>query len=184
MDCGDGDSCTDDACVNGACTHTQNAAPCDDGDSCTENDVCVGGVCGGVPITGCCSTDADCDDGDSCTDDACSGGVCTNDHNTADCDDGDPCTVEDVCRGGTCVGIPLDQGPAKRHEQTAPRPPSSSVTLPPRFLPARGAAVTGRPLDTPRATPRTAHTRALARRAEVCRQETPRCALLRVHAGV
>ena len=52
-DCDDGNPCTDDACVDGACLRVNNASPCDDRNSCTGNDVCAGGVCSGIPIAGC-----------------------------------------------------------------------------------------------------------------------------------
>ena len=40
--CDDDDPCTDDLCVEGACTH--HTVSCDDGDPCTE-DLCAGGAC-------------------------------------------------------------------------------------------------------------------------------------------
>lgn len=46
VDCGDGNPCTDDLCVNGeGCIHTANQAPCNDGDICTIEDFCSNGVC-------------------------------------------------------------------------------------------------------------------------------------------
>ena len=50
-DCDDGNSCTDDQCVDGVCSHT---AYCDDGDSCTD-DQCVGGVCSHTATAQCAS---------------------------------------------------------------------------------------------------------------------------------
>lgn len=56
--CDDGDPCTDDACVAGACRHTDNAAACDDGVFCTTNDRCQDGVCAGDPENcGACTAD-------------------------------------------------------------------------------------------------------------------------------
>jgi hypothetical protein len=47
MDCDDGDPCTIDTCVDGACIHTP--MDCDDGDPCTI-DTCVDGACVHTPI--------------------------------------------------------------------------------------------------------------------------------------
>lgn len=58
-DCGDGNPCTDDACVSNLCQHTNNSAACDDGDLCTENDVCENGGCGGTPKS--CPPGSSCD---------------------------------------------------------------------------------------------------------------------------
>ena len=121
-DCSDGNVCTDDACVAGSCTHTNNTNSCDDGSACTTNDTCSGGVCvGGNP--------PDCNDGDVCTNDFCNPGtglcehspficndnnVCTDDAcigpttgcvytpNAAPCSDGNGCTENDTCSGGSC----------------------------------------------------------------------------------
>jgi len=46
-------------------------APCDDQNLCTTADSCVGGVCQGLRIAGCCVTDADCADAVACTEDRC-----------------------------------------------------------------------------------------------------------------
>lgn len=48
--CDDGDPCTDDRIVAGACLHEPIAdgSPCDDGDPCTHADVCQVGACRGV----------------------------------------------------------------------------------------------------------------------------------------
>ena len=54
-------------CQNSGCVP---GSVCDDGDPCTENDICIGGVCQGVPI--------DCSDGNPCTEDVCNAGVCEN----------------------------------------------------------------------------------------------------------
>ncbi|MFH1529980.1 MAG: hypothetical protein ABIK09_04490 [Pseudomonadota bacterium] len=97
MGCDDGNPCTDDACVDGVCVLTPNAAGCDDGNPCTDGDHCTGGACkatGPVP----------CDDDSVCTTDYCdptSG--CVFVLNDAPCDDGEPCTVGDHCAAGECV---------------------------------------------------------------------------------
>ncbi len=107
--CDDNNVCTTDSCNSGtgACSHTNNTAPCDDGDLCTENDVCSGGTCGG---------EAKCDDGNVCTTDSCNSGTgaCTNTNNTLPCDDGNFCTINDQCNGaGACTDTdpnPCDDG--------------------------------------------------------------------------
>ena len=115
INCDDGDLCTTDTCVGGACLHTpiecdngffcdgvetcdpqtgecvDNEDPCDPAsESCDEvNDECLP-----VPVD--CTQASDCDDGDLCTTDACEGGSCV--FAPFDCDDGfcDPAT-------GDCV---------------------------------------------------------------------------------
>ena len=93
-DCDDGDVCTNDACdpVTGECTNDEPAddgTSCDDGILCTGPDQCVGGVCQGEDIDGCCRNDADCEtDGLFCTIDTC-------DETTGNC------MQEEVDCGGT-----------------------------------------------------------------------------------
>jgi fibronectin type 3 domain-containing protein len=94
MNCDDGNACTEDSCVDGACVNKPK--DCDDGDPCTL-DACVDGACSSEP--------KNCDDGDPCTVDSCVGGTCVNE--PKDCDDGDPCTV-DSCENGECVHILMD----------------------------------------------------------------------------
>ena len=126
IDCGDGDACTDDACValdavNWTCEHA--AIVCDDGDACTD-DSCDASV-------GCVFAAIDCGDGDACTIDACVAldavhWTCTN--TAVGCDDGDACTIDscdggagcvftavvcgagEVCEGGSCVLLPVCGG--------------------------------------------------------------------------
>mgnify|MGYP001793656293 FL=1 len=52
--CDDGNPCTRDRSVGGACEHTPLADgdSCDDGDRCTHADVCTAGVCAGEPGAG------------------------------------------------------------------------------------------------------------------------------------
>lgn len=100
-DCDDGNPCTTDSCVEGACVNTNNTLSCDDGNGCTVNDVCSGGSCVAGP-------QMDCNDNNECTDDSCMEGACVNANNTASCDDGDGCTMNDTCGGGACSGDPLD----------------------------------------------------------------------------
>jgi hypothetical protein len=89
--CDDGNACTTDAWVNGACSNTslQDGTSCSDGNACTRADTCQAGACvGSSPVT--------CDDGNGCTTDACNPttGACLN----TSCEDGNACTV------GTCQG--------------------------------------------------------------------------------
>jgi len=121
--CDDGNGCTDESCVLGTCTYTDNTNTCDDGDLCTESDVCSAGTCSGSPVD-CgadlcdpadglckeCLTAADCSDGDVCTDDLCTDGICENPNNASSCDDGDLCTENDTCSGGVCAGTPVNCG--------------------------------------------------------------------------
>ena len=82
---------------------------CDDDSECTQ-DFCVESACTHPPLPGlvCCAADPDCDDGAVCTVDHCALGVCANlvvepacCAPGASCDDGDPCT-DDSCVTGYC----------------------------------------------------------------------------------
>jgi hypothetical protein len=105
-DCTDGNACTDDACVSGACTHTNNAAACSDGNACTTGDVCSAGNCQpglGAP---------NCNDANPCTDDSCNAiSGCVHTNNAAACNDGNSCTSGDTCGGGVCAGSPIPAPP-------------------------------------------------------------------------
>ena len=99
-DCNDGNVCTDDACVNSQCTHTNNTVACDDSNACTTGDTCTGGLCiGGNP--------PNCDDGDVCTTDSCNPGTGLCDHVAVVCNDNNSCT-DDACQSPTtgCVYTP------------------------------------------------------------------------------
>jgi len=96
-DCDDRNPCTDDACDDGACAHSDSADACDDGITCNGADACADGSCSthaGTP----------CDDGVDCTTDECreDTGACTNTAIDAACDDGVGCTADrcDVAAGG------------------------------------------------------------------------------------
>jgi len=116
--CNDGNVCTNDACVSGACQYTNNANACNDGQFCTQNDSCSGGTCvgSGNPCTGglfcdettdgCvqCLNAAHCSDGNICTNDVCTSGTCSHPNNSVPCDDGLFCTSGDQCAGGSCAG--------------------------------------------------------------------------------
>ncbi len=96
--CDDGNPCTNDGCVSGACSNAAaNGIVCWDGDACTAGEKCSNGKCVGGSIV------KDCDDNNACTDDACAAGNCTHSPNSAGCDDGNACTSGDKCGGGKCA---------------------------------------------------------------------------------
>jgi hypothetical protein len=116
-ECDDGESCTDDSCVDGFCAFEsapgiccETAVDCDDGISCTD-DKCVGGSCKHyLDDNLCCWNDSMCADGNGCTLDRCAGETCSHTFingyececaNYLDCDDGLECTA-DSCFGGKC----------------------------------------------------------------------------------
>jgi hypothetical protein len=116
-DCNDGNGCTTDTCVAGACVFTNNTIACNDGVFCNGADTCGGGTCSlhtGDPCVlpelcsegtdACveCLSAANCDDGNGCTTDACVGNVCVNTPNNVACNDGLFCNGADTCGGGTC----------------------------------------------------------------------------------
>ena len=90
-ECDDGNECTEDLCVEGACQN--NPYP--------DNTPCTGGVCcSGVCTVPTCTINADCDDGEACTTDAClDGGTCA-----ASCEHTWPaCGPADGCCGPSCT---------------------------------------------------------------------------------
>ena len=101
LDCDDNNPCTDDSCdPDAGCVHTANQETCDDADECTTLDHCSGGNC--IP-----GGSLNCDDQEPCTTDFClpvEG--CQQEPAPGPCDDGDSCTLNDICKGGTCVGGP------------------------------------------------------------------------------
>jgi hypothetical protein len=104
-DCSDLDPCTDDVCVDGACTNPPFSGEREcDGIACTQGDMCVAGECQpGAP------NDAACvDDGNPCSAETCVAGAgCNRSNAGADgrsCDDAVPCTSGDSCRDGICSG--------------------------------------------------------------------------------
>ena len=78
--------CTDDACVAGECTYTNNTTSCDDG-SRTVADTCQNGLCVGTGV--------DCKDGDVCTSTVCDpiSGCAYGSLTGPVCDDGNACTT-------------------------------------------------------------------------------------------
>jgi cysteine-rich repeat protein len=96
VSCEDGNACTVDSCdpAVGCTSVATSGAACDDGNACTSSDSCVGTVCQGAPIEGCCATNAECDDGAPCTFDVCNAGRCVN--------EAVDCSVPDRCHAGFC----------------------------------------------------------------------------------
>ncbi len=105
--CNDGNLCTDDDCVDYACTHTNNTSACDTDNIACTNDICSAGGCTHPPTLSCeCTIDAECDDLNACTDNACVDYACEDTNNT------DPCTADsidctdDQCAAGICTHEP------------------------------------------------------------------------------
>lgn len=108
--CDDGQACTIDLCVAGACVHGPNLGCCEQASDCDQEAACslvscVANSCVQTPIVGCGEdpTDTAPDSGAS---EADAGGdllgvLCASD---AQCEDGDPCT-DDICllAGGVCL---------------------------------------------------------------------------------
>ncbi len=112
---GDGNPCTLDGCLEGACQIglRQAVRQCDDGDRCNGDEFCssVKGCQPGPPPV--------CDDGNLCNGtetcvpaSGCQAG--TPAPNGTQCDDGQLCTLGDACNAGACVGTPdaCDDGDA------------------------------------------------------------------------
>jgi len=119
-ECNDNNACTDDACTNQLCVHTNNNETSCDGNSCSNPDRCLNGHCKPGPNPcfdsnactidlcdgqgGCIYNAVDCNDNNPCTDDSCSPvGGCAHSNNTGACSDNNRCTIGDVCGGGACV---------------------------------------------------------------------------------
>ena len=104
VSCDDGNPCTDDLCdaVFG-CLYANNNILCDDGSQCTSGDICVAGVCTGVPLV--------CNDGNMCNGlELCNPFSGTCDIGLPlDCDDLDPCTI-DACDPLTGCTHVIDPG--------------------------------------------------------------------------
>ncbi|MEO6025294.1 MAG: hypothetical protein ABIR79_00315 [Candidatus Binatia bacterium] len=107
----DGDPCTQDGCLEGACRLGLNQIQrqCADADACNGEEFCsaVKGCEPGPPLV--------CDDGEGCNGveacvpaSGCAAGTPLADGTT--CDDDQTCTDGDACSGGACVGAPLDCG--------------------------------------------------------------------------
>lgn len=119
--CDDGNACTDDFCVGGACQHTNNSDPCDDDANPCTDDYCEYGVCQHTNNSDPCADNLFCNGTDTCSAGSCdfihSGDpclpqeqVCCENSDTCEeccedafCDDGDQCTGIDTCVLGECV---------------------------------------------------------------------------------
>ena len=122
-ECDDGQQCTSDECVGGACKYSvipdccQSDAECDDAYLCTADWCSDEGSCQHEMKEGCCQYDGECADDNPCTKDTCAGNACQNVpisgagccKTAADCDDSDPCT-KDYCDESTCQYL-ADPGP-------------------------------------------------------------------------
>jgi hypothetical protein len=104
--CNDGNVCTTDRCVSGACDFTQAApanTPCRNANGeCDVAETCNGTTC---PVNGFKPNGSDCtDDGNPCTTDSCNNGACVHGNaapNTP-CTDNNVCTQGDACQNGVC----------------------------------------------------------------------------------
>lgn len=112
--CDDGNPCTSDVCLDGACVNDADDFATCEGGTCHAGLCCTGCWNGsacelGDAVTACGSAGADCqacpDDDNPCTDIACIEGSCGSaDDDSNTCDDGNPCT-DDACVSGTCTGV-------------------------------------------------------------------------------
>jgi hypothetical protein len=100
--CDDGNPCTTDSVVMGACMHSNvgDGTACSTS-ACVAGQTCQAGACaGGAPVS--------CDDGDPCTSDSCDAtSGCAHAPRAAGspCDDGIACTSGDACTAqGACAG--------------------------------------------------------------------------------
>ncbi|MGI9020518.1 MAG: hypothetical protein ACR2G3_07405 [Solirubrobacterales bacterium] len=117
-DCDDGNPCTDDSCVGGACSNVnvQNGTSCGDANVCNGAETCQGGFClQGTPLV--------CDDGNPCTTDSCDPGVGCMSSPVAN---GTACNQNGgtVCMGGQCVAEP----PPDEPETIITRDPGATTT--------------------------------------------------------
>lgn len=109
--CDDGQACTIDLCVAGACVHGPNLGCCEQASDCDQEAACsivscVSNSCVQTPIVGCGEDPTDTEP-DSGVPEADAGGgeplgvLCASD---TQCEDGDPCT-DDICllAGGVCL---------------------------------------------------------------------------------
>jgi hypothetical protein len=111
--CDDGDPCTlDDFCKGGFCTGT--TLDCGDDLECTHDNCLPDGSCDNPVRSGFCFIADECfEDGDlnplnSCLE--CITALSSDDWSAQDsspCNDGDSCTVDDGCKGGACIGLPI-----------------------------------------------------------------------------
>ena len=91
IDCDDGNSCTDDNCVSGWCTHSCTPACTCASACCSSGQTCCNGVCcvvGKVCTGGLCCNPEEIECNGACCDNVCCNGVC--------------CVEGKVCTGGLC----------------------------------------------------------------------------------
>lgn len=72
-DCDDQNPCTDDACIDSACSFSNGTGTCDDDNECTDDDACKDGACVGTPNTIVCDDSSSCTSDDKCGEGACNG---------------------------------------------------------------------------------------------------------------
>ncbi|MCE9625350.1 MAG: ice-binding family protein, partial [Deltaproteobacteria bacterium] len=109
--CDDGNACTTpDTCSGGVCSGTLD---CGDGQVCTV-DSCLDGQCVHDTSSCQCVVPSDCEDNNPCTDNTCLNSACVVTNNTNSCDDGLFCNGADACSGGICqhLGDPCSDGQA------------------------------------------------------------------------
>ena len=118
----DGETCTDEACVDYVCTHPYVQGCCHVDEECNDyvictSDACADGTCMNTwfPVEDCCTHDSQCDDGNECNLDVCINHKCRYGPNfdlpyccqtDADCADDYDCTVE-YCDMGINICIYL-----------------------------------------------------------------------------
>ena len=96
VECNDGNPCTLDNCVEGACFYENlSGIDCSDRDRCTTGDTCRAGTCFGMRVT--------CDPGEQCDPDDGRCKICLVD---ADCDDDNACTFDTCLDGLECLHEP------------------------------------------------------------------------------
>lgn len=137
----DGNDCSQDFCVSGACTHPpepeglacgdpsdtecDNPDTCDGDGTCQDNFEASGFACGDHTMTQCDNPDV-CDGAGACTDNFRPGGT--------PCDDGDVCTGNDECASGLCDGTPIPEAPlveglGSTSINVTPQPPGSAAPV-------------------------------------------------------
>ncbi len=137
----DGNECSFDECLAGACTHPprpagtpcgdptdtecDNPDTCDGASACLDNYEIAGAPCGDP-------TDEQCDNPDICD----GSGFCDDnlEEDGFPCDDEDVCTSGDACQTGVCVGIaipeaPIVEGVGSRRIEVTPQPPGTPAPV-------------------------------------------------------
>ena len=136
-DCDDSNVCTENRCVQNACTNppVADGTNCDDGNYCTATDTCTGGLCSGTgsPCTQECLTVCD-EDADSCNPSP-AGTPCTDDglYCTGDetCDGAGACgSSGDPCSGGSCSTCREDTDTCSPDDAFCDNQTPGSVCLP------------------------------------------------------